>query len=49
MALPTAQDPEVIESFRLVHFKEGHRVRNRALELLDMLKGARPREIASLS
>ena len=38
MALPTAQDLEVIESFRLVHFKEGHRVRNRALELLDMLK-----------
>ena len=24
MALPTAQDLEVIESFRLVHFKEGH-------------------------
>ena len=38
MALPTAQDLEVIESFRLVHFKEGHRVRNRALELLDMLQ-----------
>ena len=41
MALPTAQDLEVIESFRLVHFKEGHRVRNGALELLDMLKGSK--------
>ena len=38
MALPTTQDLEVIESFRLVHFKEGHRVWNRALELLDMLQ-----------
>ena len=38
MALPTTQDLEVIESFRLVHFKEGHRVRNRALELLNMLE-----------
>ena len=38
MALPTTQDLEVIESFRLVHFKEGHRVWNRALELLNMLQ-----------
>ena len=38
MALPTTQDLEVIESFRLVHFKEGHRVWNGALELLDMLQ-----------
>ena len=38
MALPTTQDLKVIESFRLVHFKEGHRVRNGALELLDMLQ-----------
>ena len=28
MALPTTQDLEVIERFRLVHFKEGHRVWN---------------------
>ena len=28
MALPTTQDLKVIESFRLVHFKEGHRVWN---------------------
>ena len=28
MALPTTQDLEVIESFCLVHFKEGHRVWN---------------------
>ena len=38
MALPTTQDLEVIKSFSLVHFKEGHRVRNGALELLDMLQ-----------
>ena len=28
MVLPTTQDLEVIKSFRLVHFKEGHRVWN---------------------
>ena len=28
MALPTTQDLEVIEGLCLVHFKEGHRVRN---------------------
>ena len=38
MALPTTQDLKVIEGLRLVHFKEGHRVRNGALELLDMLQ-----------
>ena len=38
MALPTTQDLEIIERFCLVHFKEGHRVWNRALELLDMLE-----------
>ena len=38
MALPTTQDLEVIEGLCLVHFKEGHRVRNGALELLDMLQ-----------
>ena len=38
MALPTTQDLEVIESFCLVHFKEGHRVRNGTLELLDMFQ-----------
>ena len=38
MALPTTQDLEVIEGLRLVHFKEGHRVWNRALELLDMFQ-----------
>ena len=38
MALPTAQDLEVIEGLRLVHFKESHRVWNGALELLDMLQ-----------
>ena len=38
MALPTTQDLKVIEGLRLVHFKEGHRVWNRTLELLDMLQ-----------
>ena len=38
MALPTTQDLEIIERFCLVHFKEGHRVRNRTLKLLDMLE-----------
>ena len=38
MALPTTQDLEVIERFCLIHFKEGHRVWNRALKLLDMLE-----------
>ena len=41
MALPTAQDLKVIEGLRLVHFKESHRVRNGALELLDMLEGSK--------
>ena len=41
MALPTTQDLKVIEGLRLVHFKESHRVRNRALKLLDMLEGSK--------
>ena len=38
MALPTTQDLKVIESLCLVHFKEGHRVWNGTLKLLDMLE-----------